>query len=77
MKNVRELKSISRDRWLRNYSQMRKAELELSFAEKLYPLCSAHAKCGLEVSYNCKSFVENVYMAISDTWYMINGSPLL
>ena len=35
MKNVRELKSISRDCWLRNYSQMRKAKLELFFAEKL------------------------------------------
>ena len=33
--NMRELKSISRDRWLRNYSWMRKAELELFFAEKL------------------------------------------
>ena len=30
-----ELKSISRDHGLRNYSRMRKAELELFFAEKL------------------------------------------
>ena len=36
-----------------------------------------HAKCGLEVSHNCKSFVGNVYMVVSDTWYMIDGLPLL
>ena len=30
-----ELKSISRDRGLRNYSRMRKVELELFFTEKL------------------------------------------
>ena len=35
---------------------------------RIYPLCSAHAKCGLEVSHNCKSFVGNVYMVVSDTW---------
>ena len=35
------------------------------------------AKCGLEVSHNCKSFVGNVYMVVSDTSYMIDCDPLL
>ena len=43
----------------------------------IYQLCSAHAKCGLEVSHNCKSFVVNIYMVVSDTWNMIDGLPLL
>ena len=36
-----------------------------------------HAKCGLEMSHNCKSFVGNVYMVVSETSYMIDCDPLL
>ena len=44
---------------------------------RIYPLCSVHAKCGLEVSHNCKPFVGNVYMVVSDTWNMTDCDPLL